>query len=256
MNFWNFTKDENGERVLRLEGPIDSDDIWGDEVTPRAFREELNAGDGNITVWINSPGGSVFAASEIYTMLCDYKGKVTVKIDALAASAASVVAMAGDRVLMSPTAMLLIHDPMTMAEGNAQDMQKVIETLNVVKDAILNAYVRKTGLSRAKVAKLMSDETWMDARKAVELGFADEIMFEGGDGNDHKAQWGAYSTRAMGQAIINRLAPSRDGNPFAEKAHAEAPADEERSVLIGVNGKTQDGSMPYELLEKQLEFLR
>ena len=207
MNFWNFTKDENGERVLRLEGPIDSDDIWGDEVTPRAFREELNAGDGNITVWINSPGGSVFAASEIYTMLCDYKGKVTVKIDALAASAASVVAMAGDRVLMSPTAMLLIHDPMTMAEGNAQDMQKVIETLNVVKDAILNAYVRKTGLSRAKVAKLMSDETWMDARKAVELGFADEIMFtpEGGDENAQKAEWGTYSPRAMGQAIIGSV---------------------------------------------------
>ena len=190
MKFWNFTRDENGERVLRLEGPIDSDDTWGDEITPRAFREELNAGDGNITVWINSPGGSVFAASEIYTMLCDYKGKVTVKIDALAASAASVIAMAGDRVLMSPTSMYMIHDPMTMAMGNAQDMEKVIETLNAVKEAILNAYVRKTGLSRAKVAKLMSDETWMDARKAVELGFADEIMFsEGGDANAQKAEW-------------------------------------------------------------------
>ena len=110
MKFWNFTKDEKGERVLRLEGPIDEDNFWGDEVTPRAFREELNAGDGNITVWINSPGGNVFAASEIYTMLCDYKGKVTVKVDAIAASAASVVAMAGDRVLMSPVAMLMIHD--------------------------------------------------------------------------------------------------------------------------------------------------
>ncbi len=256
MKFWNFTRDENGERVLRLEGPIDSDDTWGDEVTPRAFREELNAGDGNITVWINSPGGSVFAASEIYTMLCDYKGKVTVKIDALAASAASVIAMAGDRVLMSPTSMYMIHDPMTMAMGNAQDMEKVIETLNAVKEAIMNAYVRKTGLSRAKVAKLMSDETWMDARKAVELGFADEIMFEGGDADAQKAEWGAYSSRAMGQAIINRLAPSRDGNSNAEKARPEAPAEEKRAVLIGVDGRTQDGSMPYELLEKQLEFLR
>lgn len=256
MKFWNFTRDENGERVLRLEGPIDSDDTWGDEVTPRAFREELNAGDGNITVWINSPGGSVFAASEIYTMLCDYKGKVTVKIDALAASVASVIAMAGDRVLMSPTSMYMIHDPMTMAMGNAQDMEKVIETLNAVKEAILNAYVRKTGLSRAKVAKLMSDETWMDARKAVELGFADEIMFEGGDADAQKAEWGAYSSRAMGQAIINRLAPSCDGNSNAEKARPEAPSEEKRAVLIGVDGRTQDGSMPYELLEKQLEFLR
>ena len=108
--FWNFVKNEDGERILRLEGPIDSENFWGDEVTPRAFREELESGEGDITVWINSPGGSVFAAAEIYTMLCDYKGKVTVKIDAIAASAASVVAMAGDRVLMSPVAVLMIHD--------------------------------------------------------------------------------------------------------------------------------------------------
>lgn len=270
MKFWNFTKDEKGERVLRLEGPIDEDNFWGDGVTPKEFREELNAGDGNITVWINSPGGSVFAASEIYTMLCDYKGKVTVKVDAIAASAASVVAMAGDRVLMSPVAMLMVHDPMTIAMGNAQDMEKVIETLNTVKDAIMNAYVRKTGLSRAKVAKLMSDETWMDARKAVELGFADEIMFakpEGGEEDEGRPtakepQWGAYSSRAMGQAILNRLIPARDGNARTKETNAEAATEEKYAVpadvgpVIGVDGKTQDGAMPYALLEKQLEFLR
>ena len=111
--FWNFVKNEAGERTLRLEGPIDSDNLWGDAVTPQMFRDELEAEDGDITVWINSPGGSVFAAAEIYTMLCDYsskRGKVTVKVDAIAASAASVVAMAGERVLMSPVAMLMIHD--------------------------------------------------------------------------------------------------------------------------------------------------
>ena len=112
--FWNFIKNDAGERVLRLEGPIDSENFWGDEITPKMFREELEADKGDITVWINSPGGSVFAAAEIYTMLCDYsnnkKGKVTVKIDAIAASAASVVAMAGERVLMSPVSMLMIHD--------------------------------------------------------------------------------------------------------------------------------------------------
>ena len=108
--FWDFIKNDAGERVLRLEGPIDSDNFWGDEITPKMFREELESGEGDITVWINSPGGSVFAAAEIYTMLCDYKGKVTVKIDAIAASAASVVAMAGERVLMSPVAMLMLHD--------------------------------------------------------------------------------------------------------------------------------------------------
>ena len=108
--FWNFFRNDAGERVLRLEGPIDSDNLWGDEITPKAFRAELEADEGDITVWINSPGGSVFSAAEIYTMLCDYKGKVTVKIDAIAASAASVVAMAGERVLMSPVSMLMIHD--------------------------------------------------------------------------------------------------------------------------------------------------
>ena len=108
--FWNWVRDETGGRVLRLEGPIDQDDFWGDEITPQRFRQELEAEDGDVTVWINSPGGNVFAAAQIYTMLKDYKGSVTVKIDALAASAASVVAMAGDRVLMSPVAMLMIHD--------------------------------------------------------------------------------------------------------------------------------------------------
>ena len=169
LKFWNFVN-ENDERVLRLEGPIDSDNFWGDEVTPAAFREELESDDGNLTVWINSPGGSVFAGAEIYTMLRDYKGRITVKIASIAASAASVVAMAGDRILMSPTAVLMLHDPMTVAMGNAKDMEKAISTLNEIKESIINAYQAKTGLSRAKISQLMSDETWMNARKAVELG--------------------------------------------------------------------------------------
>ena len=94
--FWNWIHDDGGGRILRLEGPIDSENFWGDEITPAMFREDLEAEDGDVTVWINSPGGNVFAAAEIYTMLRDYAGKVTVKIASLAASAASVVAMAGD----------------------------------------------------------------------------------------------------------------------------------------------------------------
>ena len=105
--FWDYIRNDAGERVLRLEGPIDEDSFWGDEVTPAAFRDELDAEDGDVTVWINSPGGNVFAAAEIYTMLKDHKGKITVKIDAIAASAASVIAMAGDTVLMSPVSMLM-----------------------------------------------------------------------------------------------------------------------------------------------------
>ena len=178
--FWNWIRDDTGGRVLRLEGPIDSESFWGDEITPQMFREELDVEDGDITVWINSPGGNVFAAAEIYTMLQEYKGAVTVKIASLAASAASVIAMAGSRVMMSPTALLMIHDPSTIAMGNAKDMEKAIETLNEVKESIINAYAAKSGLRHNKIAELMSNETWMNAKKAVELGFADEVLFESG----------------------------------------------------------------------------
>ena len=106
----------------------------------------------------------------------DYKGDVTVKIDGIAASAASVIAMAGTKVLVSPVSMLMIHNPMTAAFGNSEEMQKAIEMLSSVKDSIINAYEIKTGLSRAKLSHLMDAETWMDANKAVELGFADGIM--------------------------------------------------------------------------------
>lgn len=175
--FWNWIKDSDETRTLRLEGPIDEESFWGDEITPQMFRDELNAGEGDVTVWINSPGGNVFAAAEIYTMLKDYKGRITVKIDAIAASAASVVAMAGDVVQMSPVAMLMIHDPSTVAMGNTKDMEKAIEVLNEVKESIINAYAAKSGLTHARIANLMSNETWMNAKKAVELGFADEILF-------------------------------------------------------------------------------
>ena len=138
------------------------------------------SGSGNVTVWINSPGGDCVAAAQIYNMLVDYPGSVTVKIDGIAASAASVIAMAGTRVLMSPVSMLMIHNPMTIAYGDSTEMQKAIEMLASVKDSIINAYEIKTGLSRAKLSHLMDAETWMDATKAVELGFADEILKRSG----------------------------------------------------------------------------
>ena len=134
------------------------------------------SGSGDITVWINSPGGDCVAAAQIYNMLMDYKGNVTVKIDGIAASAASVIAMAGTKVMMSPVSTLMIHNPMTVAFGDSGEMQKAIEMLGSVKDSIINAYEIKTGMSRAKLSHLMDAETWMDANKAVELGFADEIM--------------------------------------------------------------------------------
>ena len=161
---------------MLLNGTIAEESWFDDDVTPQLFKDELNSGSGNITVWINSPGGDCVAAAQIYNMLMDYKGDVTVKIDGIAASAASVIAMAGTKVLVSPVSMLMIHNPMTAAFGNSEEMQKAIEMLSSVKDSIINTYEIKTGLSRAKLSRLMDAETWMDANKAVELGFADEIM--------------------------------------------------------------------------------
>ena len=282
--FWNWIKNEAGGRVLRLEGPIDEESFWGDEVTPKAFREELEADSGDITVWINSPGGNVFAAAEIYTMLRDYQGTVTVKIDAIAASAASVIAMAGNKVLMSPVAMLMIHDPSTIAMGNARDMEKAISTLNEVKESIINAYAFKTGLTRSRIAKLMENETWMNAKKAVELGFADEILFEavepeeepdeedpdeGEDGNDPEKEKKEgihltaqmYSSRQMGLTILNRLGvreerpPSDTPKPPVEGKPPTGPEPPKRPVL-DLDGKTEDGSVPYNSLLKQLECMR
>ena len=164
------------ERTLFLNGTIASESWFDDDVTPALFKSDLDSGKGPITVWINSPGGDVWAAAQIYNMLLSYDGKVTVKIDGLAASAASVIAMAGDEVLVSPVSMLMIHNPSTMAMGDKDDLTQAISMLDSVKDSILNAYVKKTGLSKNKLSKLMDDETWMDANKAVELHFADRVM--------------------------------------------------------------------------------
>ena len=172
----NQNEEEVTERILFLKGTIAEESWFDDDVTPQIFKDELNKGNGNITVWINSPGGDCVAAAQIYNMLIDYKGDVTVKIDGIAASAASVIAMAGTKILMSPVSMLMIHNPMTIAFGNKGEMEKAISMLDEVKESIINAYEIKTGLSRAKLSHLMDSETWMDANKAVELGFADDIL--------------------------------------------------------------------------------
>ena len=172
----NQNEEEVTERILFLNGTIAEESWFDDDVTPQLFKEELNKGNGNIIVWINSPGGDCIAAAQIYNMLIDYKGDVTVKIDGIAASAASVIAMAGTKVLMSPVSMLMIHNPMTIAFGNKGEIEKAIAMLDEVKESIINAYEIKTGLSRAKLSHLMDSETWMDANKAVELSFADDIL--------------------------------------------------------------------------------
>ena len=162
--FWKWTNQAQTEttpaqRTLYLNGTIAEESWFDDDVTPQLFKEELLSSSGDITVWINSPGGDCVAAAQIYNMLIDYEGDVTVKIDGIAASAASVIAMAGTKVLMSPVSMLMIHNPMTVAMGDKAEMEKAIEMLAEVKESIMNAYEIKSGLSRAKISHLMDAET-------------------------------------------------------------------------------------------------
>jgi ATP-dependent Clp protease protease subunit len=210
--FWNWIRNETpdsfgSERTLYLNGEI-SDETWfGDEVTPKLFKDELEDGEGNITLWINSPGGDVFAAASIYNMLMDYPYDVTVKIDALAASAASVIAMAGTKVCMSPVAMLMIHNPMTVAIGDSEEMQKAIDMLSEVKESIVNAYEIKTSLSRRKISQLMDAETWMNAKEAKKLGFADEILFSDGESPNEEEVEMLFSRKAVTDSLLSKLIP-------------------------------------------------
>ena len=211
--FWKWknqaaTETAPAERTLFLNGTIAEESWFDDEVTPQLFKDELMSGSGDITVWINSPGGDCVAAAQIYNLLMDYKGNVTVKIDGIAASAASVVAMAGTKVLVSPVSMLMIHNPMTVAMGNSEEMQKAIEMLSEVKESIINAYEIKTNMSRAKISHLMDAETWMDANKAVELGFADEIMKRAGDNGalDAPEVSMLYSQAAITNSLMDKIA--------------------------------------------------
>lgn len=202
--FWNWDRNEDDGRTLYLEGAIAEETWWGDEVTPATFKSELISGSGDITVWINSPGGCVFAAAQIYNMLKEYPGSVTVKIDAIAASAASVVAMAGDRVLISPVGHILIHNPSTIAIGDGDEMLRAKQLLDSVKDSIINSYEIKTGLSRAKLSHMMDAETDMPAQIAVALGFADEILYQSND-NDNKLQIPVIASMFSPQTVLNSL---------------------------------------------------
>ena len=221
--FWNWVRNEaEEERTLVLNGQI-SDETWfGDEVTPKLFQKELDAGTGNITVWINSPGGDVFAAAQIYNMLMEYKGDVTVKVDALAASAASVIAMAGTTVLMSPVAMMMIHNPTTIAIGDSKEMQKAGEMLDEVKESIMNAYEIKTGLNRTKISHLMDAESWFNAKKAVELGFADGILNAEESTEDMakeaEVEGMMFSRTAVTNALLSKLIPKPEqrGTPVEQ----------------------------------------
>ena len=215
-HFWNWARDETNpeERTLLLEGPIAEESWYGDEVTPAAFREELFSADGPIVISVNSPGGDTIAASQIYTMLREYPGDVTVKITGIAASAASVIAMAGTKVCMSPTAMMMIHNPFTIAMGDSEEMRRAGQLLDEVKESLINAYGLKTGLSRARISHMMNDETWMNPVKAKELGFCDEILFSENEPQETGESM-FFSSASVQQRVMNSL---------LEKVQAEKPA--------------------------------
>ena len=225
--FWawkNTAETESDEgRVLELNGTIAEESWFDDDITPAMFKEELFAGSGPITIWINSPGGDCIAASQIYAMLMDYKGDVTVKIDGIAASAASVIAMAGTKVLMAPTALMMIHNPATIAYGDHTDMAKAIEMLEEVKESIINAYEIKTNLSRSKLSHLMDAETWMNAKKAIEFGFADGMLEDEKKAHEETVAY-AFSSRAVANALFNKIAertkPQQDPEPVVPEGRS------------------------------------
>lgn len=204
--FWNWIRDETAPdaRILRLEGAIAEESWFDDEVTPAAFKAELTSGSGPITVWINSPGGDCVAAAQIYNMLMDYPADVTVRIDGIAASAASVIAMAGTKVQMSPVSVIMIHNPLTVAMGDSDEMRRAIQLLDEVKESIINAYEIKTGLSRAKLSHLMDGETWMNAKKALELGFCDEILYQSKTEPAPEDSF-TFSRRAVTNSLLDKL---------------------------------------------------
>lgn len=200
--FWNWNHD-GGQRQLAISGVIAPDSWVEDDVSPQVFQDELNESQGPIDLWLNSPGGDCVAASRIYTMLMNYPNDVNVKIDGMAASAASVIAMAGTTVSMAPTAMLMIHNPLTIVGGQKKDLDQAAQMLSETKESIINAYELKTNLPRAKISTMMDDETWMNVNKAIELGFADAML---GD-NKNVTDCYSYSDKQSDLVLLNKLKP-------------------------------------------------
>jgi ATP-dependent Clp protease protease subunit len=240
QRFWEWVKNEDtNERTLYLNGIIAHNGTWfEDDVTPAAFKEELN-GDGintPVTVWIDSPGGDVFAAAEIYNALKEYKGKVTVKIGSIAASAASVIAMSGDKVLISPVGQMMVHNPSTWAIGDSEEMQKAVAMLDEVKEAIINAYELKTGQPREKLSNFMDAETWLSAYKAIELGFADGVLEDDKRAkptNSADGETYAFSRRAVTNSLLDKIKPKTQKNEPPKGIPAESR--EKRLILIPHN---------------------
>ena len=223
MRFWNLIPDPEtpGDGVLDIEGPIAEESWWGDECSSREFVKALKDV-GNVTVHINSPGGDVMAGAEIYSALREHslngRGRVTVIVTALAASAASVVAMAGDEILISPVAYMMIHNPWSMAVGDAKEMRKTAKTLDEITEGLITAYQQRTGKSRDQLKRMLENETWMSAQTCVDEGFADGVY--GGEIRAAACAGAGMMTRATPESIRELCARW-------DRAHAKAVEDPE-----------------------------
>ena len=232
MKFWNFRddlSDENGPATLDIEGELVVEDGWwtsAGAVSARDFRKQLDQV-GDVIVRINSPGGDVMAGAELYNALREHstsgKGRVTVHVTALAASAASVVAMAGDEILMNPTAYMMIHNPWSIGMGNADDLRQLADQLDEVAEGIIEAYVLKTGKSRAKLREMLDAETYMSAPTAIREGFADGLLYQPAEGEEpQETRMAASAVRARMVAMITQKHPAAAGDPDQEHWEAEA----------------------------------
>ena len=223
MRFWNLIPDPEtpGDGVLDIEGPIAEESWFGDECSSKEFVKTLK-GMGNVTVHINSPGGDVMAGAEIYSALREHslngRGRVTVIVTALAASAASVVAMAGDEILISPVAYMMIHNPWSMAVGDAKEMRKTAKTLDEITEGLITAYQQRTGKSRDQLKRMLENETWMSAQTCVDEGFADGVY--GGEIRAAACAGAGMMTRATPESIRELCARW-------DRAHAKAAEDPE-----------------------------
>jgi len=267
--FWRWVVNEaNGQktRTLHLEGYIAESSWFDDDITPKQFKTELY-GSGSkaddIVVKIHSPGGDTFAAAQIYNMLKEYPGKVSVHVDGLAASAASVIAMAGDEVCVSPLSVIMIHNPAMLIAGEVADLEVGINLLSEVKESIINAYQTKSGLSRTKISHMMDRETWMSAHKAIELKFADKILY-GSDPVDESAGGFIFDQMTVTNALKNKL-PGIQARMKYLKANAEeeklaeaertkepeasVPSDEQEAIVV-------ENQIPIAQLERRLELIK
>ena len=233
MRFWNMAPDPGSpeDGSLEITGEIVAEPSWffgGDECVARDIVEQLK-GFRNVTVRINSPGGDVMAGAAIYTALMEHPGHVTVVVTALAASAASVIAMAGEKIIMSPTAYMMIHNPWTVAVGDSRELRKTAKVMDEIAEGLINAYELRTGKSRDELQRMLDNETWMSARTCVDEGFADEILGEEAAGPAVKMSAKAHGFEEIAARVREDRRPAE-----AEEARKRAEIAERARIIAAM----------------------